>query len=105
MSSTDKWNAVTYDDMFGYVSEYGKGIIELLQPNSGEKILDLGCGTGDLSYEISKSGACVLGMDAAPQMIETAQEKYKSLRFVVGNGENFQIYELFDAVFSNAAIH
>jgi len=105
MSREVKWNAVTYDENFHFVSEYGKGIIDLLSPISGEKILDLGCGTGDLSNEISNMGAKVTGMDASPHMIEKAREKYNHIPFVVGNGEDFHSEETFDAVFSNAALH
>lgn len=53
MSSINVWNADLYDDKLSFVSIFGKGVVELLQPKRGEKILDLGCGTGDLSYEIS----------------------------------------------------
>lgn len=105
VSGTKKWNAETYDEKFNFVSEYGKGIGDLLNPQPSEKILDLGCGTGDLTYEISKSGASIIGMDASPQMIKMAQEKYNHLQFIVANGENFQVEEQFDAVFSNAALH
>lgn len=105
VSSTKKWNAETYDKKFSFVSEYGKGIVELLDPQSGEKIIDLGCGTGDLTYDISKSGANITGIDVSPQMIETAQEKYNHLPFIVANAENFHTEEQFDAVFSNAALH
>ncbi|GAA0303212.1 SAM-dependent methyltransferase [Gracilibacillus halotolerans] len=105
MSREDMWNAVTYDNKFNFVSEYGKSVIDLLSPNSEEKILDLGCGTGDLTYEISKTGVKVTGMDASPQMIKKAQQKYADIPFIVGNGEDFYIEETFDAVFSNAALH
>lgn len=42
----NKWNAEHYDDKLAFVSEFGKGIVSLLQPKTGENILDLGCGTG-----------------------------------------------------------
>lgn len=105
MSSVNVWNADLYDDKLSFVSMFGKGVVELLQPQSGEKILDLGCGTGDLSYEISKSGAIVTGMDFSGEMLERAREKYPQISFIVEDGETFRTNEKYDAVFSNAALH
>lgn len=99
------WNAEHYDNKLGYVSEFGKDVVSLLQPKQGEVILDLGCGTGDLSNEIAGFGASVVGMDLSESMIQQAQNKYSNLEFLVGNGEDFRTNEQFDAVFSNAALH
>lgn len=105
MSAGQSWNASMYDDKFQYVSNYGMGNVELLQPARGERILDLGCGTGDLSYEIAKTGAIVIGMDYSVDMIRKAREKYPDIAFIVDDGESFRTKEQVDAVFSNAALH
>ncbi|EKN66153.1 cyclopropane-fatty-acyl-phospholipid synthase [Neobacillus bataviensis LMG 21833] len=105
MSSVNVWNAEMYDNKLGFVANYGKGIVELLQPQKGEKILDFGCGTGDLSYEISKSGALMTGMDSSEAMITKAREKYPQISFIIDNGETLRTNEKYDAVFSNAALH
>ena len=41
------WNVQLYDSKLRFVSEFGKDVVALLHPKAGEKILDLGCGTGD----------------------------------------------------------
>ncbi len=105
MDSVYQWKAAQYDGKFGFVSEFGKGVVELLHPEPGEKILDLGCGTGDLADEIAKAGADVTGLDASPEMIERARKKYPGIRFHLARAENFSFDEPFDAVFSNAALH
>lgn len=105
MSSVNVWNADLYDHKLSYVSSFGKGVVELLHPQKGEKILDLGCGTGDLTYEISKSGAIVKGSDFSGEMIEKARKKFPQIPFIVENGETFRTNEKYDAVFSNAALH
>lgn len=103
--SKQVWQPGLYDDKLGFVSEYGKDVVELLQARTGERILDLGCGTGDLTYEISKTGAEVFGMDLSAPMIEQARQKYPSLDFRVDNAESFELDFPADAVFSNAALH
>ena len=55
------WNASLYDDKYGFVSKYGEDLIGLLAPQKGERILDLGCGTGQLASEIAGYGAKVTG--------------------------------------------
>ncbi|MEH7234610.1 class I SAM-dependent methyltransferase [Bacillus sp. JJ1562] len=105
MSSVNVWNPNMYDEKFTFVSNYGKGVVELLNPQKGERILDWGCGTGDLTYQISQTGALVTGIDASSEMITMAREKYPSIPFIVGNGETFRTTGTYDAVFSNAALH
>jgi trans-aconitate methyltransferase len=105
MDNIQLWNSERYDNKLAFVSEYGKDVMQLLQPQHGERILDLGCGTGDLSYEIAKSGAVVTGMDLSSEMIAQAKVKYPQLLFEVGNGEQFEFTEKFDRIFSNAALH
>lgn len=103
--SKQVWKAYDYDRQLSFVSAYGKGVAELLAPQPGERILDLGCGTGDLAYEISASGALVTGMDDSAEMMERAKSKYPELTFMTGDGQNFETETPYDAVFSNAALH
>ncbi|RUT28484.1 class I SAM-dependent methyltransferase [Paenibacillus zeisoli] len=105
MSSTNIWNPESYDNKLAFVSEYGKNLIHLLAPKSNERILDLGCGTGDLTFQIAESGAKVTGIDYSANMIEAARKKYPDLNFKISNGESFTEEEPYDAVFSNAALH
>jgi trans-aconitate methyltransferase len=87
------------------VWKYGASVIELLAPRAGERILDLGCGTGHLTAEIAARGAEVVGIDRSRDMIEQARKLYPDLRFEIADATGFQFDEPFDAVFSNAVIH
>jgi ubiquinone/menaquinone biosynthesis C-methylase UbiE len=100
-----EWDASLYDNKHNFVSTFGEDLVSLLNPQKGEHILDVGCGTGDLAYDISTKGASVTGIDAAQSMIDVAKEKYPDIDFSVQNGENFSFNPHFHAVFSNAAIH
>ncbi|WP_245683744.1 class I SAM-dependent methyltransferase [Paenibacillus pabuli] len=105
MQSINQWQADEYDNKLAFVSGYGKNLISWLQPRKGEYILDLGCGTGDLTYEISRSQAEVVGMDSSADMICRAREKFPDIEFIEGDGHQFETSKRYDAVFSNAALH
>lgn len=99
------WDAAHYQQRHHYVWTFGKGVIEWLDPQPGERILDLGCGTGQLTAEIVATGASVVGIDAAPSMIEKAKAQFPAIDFRLADARTFSLNELFDAVFSNAALH
>ncbi|MBA4544648.1 MULTISPECIES: trans-aconitate 2-methyltransferase [Thermoactinomyces] len=101
----NEWNATFYDEKVYFVSKLGEDLIQLLSPKPHETILDLGCGTGDLTNKIAQEGAKTLGIDSSPDMINKAREKYPHLSFEVQDAYQFQSKETFDAVFSNAVLH
>lgn len=98
------WDAKTYDHRFSFVTRGGDSLIDLLDPQPDERILDLGCGTGELTAAIAERGATVVGLDADSHMIERARERFSAIEFVQGDGHDFSLGR-FDAVFSNAALH
>ena len=72
--------AEVYDRLTGNI-EYSKRaefIRTLLNRNGideGAIVLDLACGTGSLTVELSKSGYDMIGVDSSPVMLSQAQEK------------------------------
>ena len=100
-----KWDAELYEARHGFVWRLGEGVVDFLNAQPGERILDLGCGTGQLTKKIADSGANVLGLDASPDMIGQARQNYPRLQFVLANAAALQFENEFDAVFSNAALH
>lgn len=100
-----KWNAALYDNKHSFVSAYGEDVVGWLNPQPGEHILDLGCGTGQLANDIAHRGASITGIDKSPEMIAKAKATYPSLSFDVADATSFQFSEPFDAIFSNATLH
>ena len=64
---------------------------------NGDRILDLCCGTGDLSQEMSKAGGLVTGVDFAAGMLSLARKKYPHLKFIQGDATNVPLEGPFDA--------
>lgn len=58
------------------------GVLKLLSPKKGERILDLGCGQGVLSRELAKTGASVLGIDLSKKLIRMAEDRSKGVKEV-----------------------
>jgi trans-aconitate methyltransferase len=79
--------------------------LELLQARAGERILDVGCGTAQLTAEMAKCGAEVVGLDNSVDMLGQARQNYPALKFVLADAAKFRFEDPFDAVFSNAALH
>lgn len=80
-------------------------MVDLLHPRAGERILDVGCGTGRLTEQIAAAGADAVGLDASAEMLDGARSAYPDLAFVRADARRFSFAEPFDAVFSNAALH
>lgn len=99
------WNAAAYQDQHSYVWQHGESLLAQLKPQLEERILDLGCGTGQLTEQISASGAAVIGLDSDPAMIDQARDNYPDIAFQVADAADFQLSEPVDAVFSNAVLH
>lgn len=100
-----QWDSDLYQDKHAFVFKYGEDVLQLLAPQPGERILDVGCGTGDLTQMIANAGARPLGIDNSAVMIASASARFPGLEFKVANAADFYFDEQFDAIFSNAALH
>lgn len=99
------WNPQHYDRAGAFVPRFGADLLELVNARPGERILDLGCGTADLTQSLAESGALVIGLDASPEMVLEARRKHPTLDLRHGDGQALSFEGEFDAVFSNAALH
>ena len=73
-STTDTWNATNYNTTasFVYSDAFTVPILDLLNAQSGEKIVDFGCGTGELTKLLTNTvgvNGTVLGLDASENMV------------------------------------
>jgi len=101
--STQTWNASRYAANAAFVPALGQPVLDLLQPQPGERILDLGCGDGVLTQKLVSDGAEVVGVDSSEDMIAAARQRGLDARLMDATKLTFD--QEFDAVFSNAVLH
>jgi len=102
-ASTSHWDAADYAAHGGFVPALGQAALELLDPQPGEHILDVGCGDGTLTLKIKEMGADVVGIDNSLSMIGAARAKGLDARLM--DAAQLKFGEAFDAAFSNATLH
>jgi trans-aconitate methyltransferase len=101
--STSKWDPADYARVGGFVAALGAAALDLLDPQPGERILDVGCGEGTLTRQLVERGATVLGIDNSPEMVEAARAA--GVDALQLDAADMQFFAEFDAAFSNAALH
>lgn len=102
------WNPDTYNQYKTERSTPFFDLLALVRPKENMKVIDLGCGTGELTKEIAEAlpGSFVTGIDSSAEMLkdaaafsnESVQFKVTSIESQLNNGEKW------DLVFSNAAL-
>ena len=100
---TQSWDPARYARTARFVSELGAPLLELLAPRAGERILDLGCGDGDLTVKLAELGCKVVAVDASAAQVVAARARGLDAR--VADGQQLDFEGGFDGVFSNAALH
>jgi SAM-dependent methyltransferase len=103
MADAHCWDPERYARDARFVAELGEPVVDLLSPRAGERILDIGCGDGELTARIAALGCHVVGVDGSAEQIAAARARGLDAR--VMNGEQLEFEGEFDAVFSNAALH
>ena len=103
MTTTQTWNPDDYARNARFVARLGEPLIDLLAPQPGERVLDLGCGDGALTEKLAAAGCIVVGVDGSPAQVAAAQARGLDAR--VADGHALPFDNEFHAVFSNAALH
>jgi len=107
-----KWNAADYAAHSAVQQTWARELIAHLHLRGDEHVLDVGCGDGKVTAEITQAvpHGSVIGIDASPQMIEFARKTFPAgknphLEFRVMDARKIKFARQFDLLFSNAALH
>lgn len=103
MMAAQTWDSDRYRRNAAFVAELGSPLIDLLAPQPGERVLDLGCGEGALTERLAATGCGVIAVDGAIQQVMATRAR--GLEAHVVDGQRLTYSAEFDAVFSNAALH
>jgi trans-aconitate 2-methyltransferase len=108
------WDPELYNRFSQYRSEPVTMMLARLQLGPQERIVDLGCGTGEHTAELARRSVRgnVVGIDSSPAMIERAMKQHQGLapelqrrlQFRLADFRNFEADREFTVVFSNAAL-
>lgn len=104
------WNPQQYGRFRGERAQPFFDLLALVQPRprEGMRVVDLGCGTGELTRElhVHLNARETLGLDSSPAMLaKAAAFAGDGLRFAAGDIGDFRGDGAYDLVFSNAALH
>ncbi len=100
-----KWNVEQYERFKAQREAPFTDLTALIRRRSGMSVIDLGCGTGELTTKLAAllPDSDVVGLDSSPQMLAKAAP---GARFVEGSIEDFAAgNDQYDLVFSHAALH
>ena len=98
------WDPQAYGQNAAFVHGLAGGVIEWLAAQPGERILDLGCGDGQLTQRLVAIGASVTGVDNSAEMVAAARMRGVDAQEASAEALPYPPAS-FDAVFSNAALH
>ncbi len=98
-----QWDSQEYARNARFVSVLGEPVVELLAPQPGERVLDLGCGDGALTEKLVQAGSVVVAVDSSPEQVAAA--RVRGLNACLERAEALPFSHEFDAVFSNAVLH
>ena len=95
-----------HDWGYGELLEFAK----LVKKNRGNRVLDLGCGSGVQSKLLFEQGLEVTGLDLSPKMVSEAKKQVHKAKFVVGDMTLLdqrlypELAEGFDGVYARASL-
>jgi SAM-dependent methyltransferase len=73
-SSTSDWGLGRYELTAAQLEPAARVLVDHAAPATGERVVDVGCGTGSAALLAAERGARVIGIDPAPRLVEVARQ-------------------------------
>lgn len=94
----EAYDALTFNVPYDKIAEYYSDI--LCKLTEGKRLLDMGCGTGNLTVRLAERGFDVIGQDASSEMLTAAASKSSAVRWICQNMSETELGEEMDAIIS-----
>ncbi len=78
------WSVGRYETFAAELEPAAERLVELAAPAAGERVLDLGTGTGNAALAAARRGSCVTGVDSAPRLLEVARSRAAAEELEIG---------------------
>ncbi len=88
---------VPYDEIAGYYLGVIRGLTDV---QKGSRLLDMGCGTGNLTVRLAKAGFRVIGQDASEEMLSFAAQKSSEVLWICQSMTETELGEPVDVIVS-----
>lgn len=103
------WSAGRFEDVAETLHDMHVALVEVLDPQPGDRWLDIGSGAGNLAELAAGAGARVTGIDLSPRLVEVAQERAAAagydIDYRLGDAENLDVDDAsFDKVTSSVGM-
>lgn len=103
------WSAGKFEEVADSIHDMHVALVEALDPQPGERVLDVGCGAGNLAELAAGAGARVTGIDLSPRLVEVAKARAEAggydIDYRVGDAENLDVEDAsFAKVVSSVAM-
>lgn len=97
----------TYDSCFGRITaQTADVLLSAVKVSKGTRLLEVACGTGNISWSAHEAGAEVIGIDFIEGMVQAARTLHPGIDFRVGDAQSLEFRdESFDAVVCNFGVH
>jgi ubiquinone/menaquinone biosynthesis C-methylase UbiE len=103
------WSTGAFEECADSIHDMHVALVEALEPEPGDRWLDVGCGAGNLAELAAGAGAQVTGVDLSPRLVEVAKARAEAagydIEYRVGDAENLDVPDAsFDKVTSSVAM-
>lgn len=92
------YDALTFNVPYDEIADVYEKVLRSL--TGGERLLDMGCGTGNLTVRLAERGFDVIGQDASIEMLTLAAAKSREVNWICQQMEETELAERVDAVIS-----
>src|SRR4051794_12208561 len=85
------WSVGEYESTAAELAPAAEHVVRLAAPQPEERVVDVGCGTGNASLAVARAGARVTGVDPAARLLEVARSSAAAegldAEFVAGDAQ------------------